>query len=189
MDDRDNHLLELLVEDPRRSLTSLAKNMNLSVTAVSKRLRKLENENYIKFEVSINLQKFKIFKMTHAIMFIETKDAKSRAEVIDRFSQCPLVENIFDIVGFEFHLLVCLVSPDSNLLANFMTYCPIRYLDGVKRANCYYSMIDTHRSCFLPITKYKSKNMQTCGTDCSKDCSRYKKLCPGCPTLEYQLQH
>ena len=81
MDDRDNILVDLLVKDPRSSLSSLAQKMGISVTAVSKRLKKLEDEGYIKFEVSVNIQKF---KMSHAIMLIETKDAPSRAEVIER---------------------------------------------------------------------------------------------------------
>ena len=170
MDDRDNILVDLLVKDPRSSLSSLAQKMGISVTAVSKRLKKLEDEGYIKFEVSVNIQKF---KMSHAIMLIETKDAPSRAEVIERYSACPLVDKIFDIIGFEYHLLVCLISPDPALMANFMSYCPIRYMVGIKRVNAYNSLIDSQRPFFLPIKKQTKGENPGCTTNCAKDCNRY----------------
>ena len=183
MDDRDNLLVDLLVKDPRSSLSALAQSMGISVTAVSKRLKKLEDDGYIRFEVSVNIQKF---KLSHAIMLIETKDALSRAEIIERYASCPLVDKIFDIIGFEYHLLVCLISPDPALMANFMTYCPIRYMDGIKRINGFNSLIDTHKPFFLPIKKKNSEEKSGCEINCAKDCNRYKRLCPGCPAQEYK---
>ena len=124
MDDRDYQIIDHLIEKPRRSLSSLAKELGISVTAVSNRLKKLEENSIIKFEVSLNLQKF---KMTHAFMFIETKDAISRSSVIDRFSKCPLVDKIFSslkLIRLKFfqHLFDSIFG--NALFAEFIPYTP-----------------------------------------------------------------
>jgi hypothetical protein len=145
---------------------------------VSKRLKKLEKDEYIKYKVAININKYNV---AHSIMLIETKDSKSRTEIINKFSSCPIVESIFDIVGWEYHLLICLVSPDQRLLNNFMTYCPINFLPGIKRSITLPTMMDNATPTFIPISFKSSKG---CGTVCSKDCDRYGTECPGCPAQE-----
>lgn len=186
VDNRDYQMIDQLIENPRSTLSCIAKKLGISVTATSNRLKKLEKNSIIKFEVSLNLEKF---QMTHAFMFIETTDAGSRKDVIDRFSNCPLVDKIFDLIGSEYHLAVLLISPDSNLLSNFMTYCPIRYIDGIKKINAYYSLLENNSPIFLPISFKKNSANSTCGTDCNKDCSRYKIQCPGCPALDYKVEN
>ena len=112
---------------------------------------------------------------------------RNESNIIERFSKCPLVDKIYDLVGWEFHLAALLISPDATLLSNFMTYCPIRYMDGIKRINGYYSLLETHSAMFMPISFKKSKENSSCGTDCITDCHRYKKQCPGCPAIEYKM--
>ena len=178
LSDRDYELLCILMDNPRANLSKIARELNISVTAVSKRLKKLENNDFIKYKVAINLNKYNV---SHSIMLIETADSKCRAEIIQKFSSCPLVANIFDIVGWEYHLLLCLVSPDQRLLNNFINYCPINFLPGIKRSLILPTMINNYRPTYIPVCFNKKEG---CGTDCAKDCDRYGRKCPGCPTQE-----
>ena len=66
------------------------------------------------------------------MILIETTDAKSRAQVIKNFGNCPLVNQIYDVVGAEFNLMFLLISEDETLLNNFVTFCPITYYEGIK---------------------------------------------------------
>lgn len=178
LSERDYELLCILMEDPRANLSKIARELNISVTAVSKRLKRLEKNDIIKYKVAINLNKYNV---AHSIMLIETVDSKSRAEIIQKFSSCPVVANIFDIVGWEYHLLLCLVSPNQRLLNNFMNYCPVHFLDGIKRSITLPTMLNNYKPTYIPVCFNSKKG---CGTNCSKECNRYKSECPGCPTEE-----
>ena len=178
LSDRDYELLCVLMDNPRANLSKIARELNISVTAVSKRLKKLEKNDFIKYKVAINLNKYNV---SHSIMLIETADNKSRAEIIQKFSSCPLVANIFDIVGWDYHLMLCLVSPDQRLLNNFMNYCPINFLKGIKRSITLPTMLNNYKPTFIPVC---FDNKEGCGTNCATDCERFKRECPGCPTHE-----
>ena len=176
--DRDYQLLCILMENPRANLSKIARELNISVTAVSKRLKRLEKNDFIKYKVAINLKKYNV---SHSIMLIETIDSKSRAEIIQKFSSCPVVANIFDIIGWDYHLMMCLISADQRLLNNFMNYCPINFLRGFKRTITLPTMINNYNPTYIPVC-FESK--EGCGNDCANDCDRYKSECPGCPTRE-----
>ncbi|MHA2363932.1 MAG: Lrp/AsnC family transcriptional regulator [Candidatus Hodarchaeales archaeon] len=181
MDERDHLLIEHLIKNPRAKLSHLAGKIGISVTAVSKRLLRLEKEEYIKYKVAINTNKV---KTSRALMLIETKDSVSRTTIIDRFNQCSLVDQIFDIIGWEFHILISINSFDSALINNFMTYCPINYYEGIKRVISLPVISDMRHPSFLPISsKNFGQNIENCGTNCEKDCDRFHKGCPGCPTI------
>ena len=178
LNDRDYELLCVLMDNPRANLSTIARELNISVTAVSKRLKRLENNDFIKYKVAINLNKYNV---SHSIMLIETVNSKIRAEIIQKFTSCPLVANIFDIVGWEYHLMLCLVSPDQRLLNNFMNYCPINFIKGIKRSITLPTIINNFKPTFIPVSFNKNPG---CGMDCAKLCKRHKIDCPGCPAQE-----
>ena len=160
MDDRDYKLIKLLTANPKASLAELSQELGISLTAVSKRIKKLEEDEVIQYNICINVQKI---KMSHMMILIETADAKSRAQVIKNFSSCPLVNQIYDIVGGEYHLMLLLISEDEALLNNFVTYCPIGYYEGIKRITSYPTLLDPSRSTFIPIVTKKSDLNISCG--------------------------
>ncbi len=178
LSNRDYELLCVLTDNPRANLSTIARELNISVTAVSKRLKRLEKNDFIKYKVAINLNKYNV---SHSIMLIETEDSQTRAEIIQKFSSCPLVANIFDIVGWEYHLLLCLVSPDQHLLNNFMNYCPINFLKGVKRTITLPTMLNNFKPTYIPIC---ANTNEGCGMDCSKLCKLHGTNCSGCPAKE-----
>ena len=182
LDDRDYKLIKLLTANPKASLSVLSKELGISLTAVSKRIKKLEEDEIIQYNICLNVQKI---KMSHMMIMVETADSKSRGQVIKNFSHCPLVHQIFDIVGGEYHLLMLLMSEDETLLNNFITYCPITYYEGIKKISSFPTLLDPSSSSFIPVVTKKSDVNISCGINCSKDCSRYKKGCPGCPAQEF----
>lgn len=186
LDDRDYKLIKLLTANPKASLAVLAQELGISLTAVSKRIKKLEEEEIIQYNICINVQKI---KMTHKTILIETQDSKTRNELIKNFSNCPLVYQIYDIVGWDFHLMLHLISEDETLLNNFVTYCPISYFEGIKRIESFSTMLDPSVSTFIPLVTKKSDLNVTCGMNCSTDCDRFKNGCPGCPAHEYSINN
>ena len=184
LDDRDYKLIKLLTANPKASLSVLAQELGISLTAVSKRIKKLEEEEIIQYNICINVQKI---KMAHKTILIETTDSKSRNELIRNFSACPLVYQIYDIVGWDYHLMLHLISEDESLLNNFVTYCPISYFEGIKKIESFTTLLDPNRTTFIPLVTKKSDLNATCGVHCSTDCTRYKDGCPGCPAQEYSI--
>ena len=106
LDDRDYKLIKLLTANPKASLSVLAKELGISLTAVSKRIKKLEEEEVIQYNICINVQKI---KMSHMTILIETTDSKSRNQLVKNFNNCPLVNQIFDIVNWDYHLMLHLI--------------------------------------------------------------------------------
>ena len=182
MDDRDYKLIKLLTANPKASLSVLAKELGISLTAVSKRIKKLEEEEVIQYNICINVQKI---KMSHMTILIETTDSKSRNQLIKNFSSCPLVQQIFDIVNWDYHLMLHLISEDETLLNNFVTYCPITFFEGIKKITSFPTLLDPSRPAFIPVVTKKSDLNVSCGIKCSTECSRFKQGCPGCPAQEY----
>lgn len=127
--------------------------------------------------------------MSYMTILIETTDSKSRSEVIKNFSNCPLVQQIYDIVNWDYHLMLQLISEDETLLNNFVTYCPITFFDGIKKIESFTTLLDPSRPTFIPVVTKKSDLNATCGVHCSTDCPRFKKGCPGCPAQEYNLNN
>ncbi len=163
-------------------MSVLAKELGISLTAVSKRIKKLEEEEIIQYNICINVQKI---KMSHMTILIETTDSKSRSNLIKNFSNCPLVNQIYDIVNWDYHLMLQLISEDETLLNNFVTYCPITFFEGIKKIESFTTLLDPSRSAFIPVVTKKSDLNVTCGIKCAIDCPRYKQGCPGCPAQEY----
>ncbi|MFW9930368.1 MAG: Lrp/AsnC family transcriptional regulator [Candidatus Thorarchaeota archaeon] len=186
MDNRDQQIIDLLIENPRISLTELAKNLKLSVTAISKRMKKLEQENFIQFSVLINVNKF---KLTQAMLLIEVSDARTRLEIIKRFSDCPLVMNIYDVAGWDYQLLFLCASHDQVLLNNFMSYCPVRFIEGVKKVISKNIMMNEFSDRLIPLSKNKYFKTGSCGENCLEKCEMINNGCTGCPAADINLKN
>jgi DNA-binding Lrp family transcriptional regulator len=175
-----------LTANPKASLSILSQELGISLTAVSKRIKKLEEEEIIQYNICINIQKIKMAQMT---ILIETTDSKSRSQLIKNFGNCPLVYQIYEIVGGQYHLLMLLISEDESLLNNFVTYCPISYYEGIKKIISYPILLDPAKTAFIPLVTKKSDLNVSCGINCTKDCSKFNDGCPGCPTQEYTVNN
>lgn len=186
MDERDFLLIKNLVKNPRASLSALAKELEISVTAVSKRLRKLEDEGVITYKVAINIEKMKMF---HGVMFVKYDENDRDQRLLKKLQKCPVVDTIYTLIGWEdYSHVLCLVSPDSSLLSNFMTSCPMAHAPEIQNTLALPITIDMKASAFIPLNFNTTSDEIECDFSCTEDCQRYKESCPGCPVQVFNCE-
>ncbi|MDX1463805.1 MAG: Lrp/AsnC family transcriptional regulator [Marinirhabdus sp.] len=120
LDQIDKRLLGFLQEDAKQTNKSLALQLNLSVTAVYERIKKLERNGYIKKYVAlVNKQKLNL----GFTVFCHIKLAKHSEENISKFEarvfQLPEVMECFHVSG-EYDYLLKVVVQDMDHFREFM---------------------------------------------------------------------
>ena len=103
LDTIDVKILEVLQENARVSISELSKQVNLSLSAVSERLKKLENSNIIEQYTTV-LNPAAMEKELSAIMMISMDDPSETAEFrrlvqeLDEILECHYITGTYDYV-------------------------------------------------------------------------------------------
>ena len=103
LDTIDVKILEVLQENARVSISELSKQVNLSLSAVSERLKKLENSNIIEQYTTV-LNPAAMEKELSAIMMISMEDPSDTAEFrrlvqdLDEILECHYITGTYDYV-------------------------------------------------------------------------------------------
>ena len=103
LDTIDVRILEVLQENARVSISELSKQVNLSLSAVSERLKKLENSNIIEQYTTV-LNPGAMEKDLSAIMMISMEDPSDTAEFrrlvqdLDEILECHYITGTYDYV-------------------------------------------------------------------------------------------
>ena len=103
LDTIDVRILEVLQENARVSISELSKQVNLSLSAVSERLKKLENSNIIEQYTTV-LNPSAMEKDLSAIMMISMEDPSDTAEFrrlvqeLDEILECHYITGTYDYV-------------------------------------------------------------------------------------------
>ena len=103
LDTIDVRILEVLQENARVSISELYKQVNLSLSAVSERLKKLENSNIIEQYTTV-LNPAAMEKELSAIMMISMEDPSDTAEFrrlvqeLDEILECHYITGTYDYV-------------------------------------------------------------------------------------------
>lgn len=108
LDAYDRKILNLLQEDNRISQRTLAENVNLSPSAVNRRIAVLETAGVIKHNVSI-VDPSAVGRPITVI--VEVKLENERLDLLDeikqRFVSCPQVQQVYYVTGdFDFLLIL-----------------------------------------------------------------------------------
>lgn len=108
LDAYDKKILRLLQQDNKMSQRSLAEQVNLSASAVNRRIANLEALGVIMRNTSI-VDPIKLGRSITII--VEVKIEKDRLDLIDedkkRFSNCPQVQQVYYVTGdFDFLLVM-----------------------------------------------------------------------------------
>ncbi len=103
LDTIDVRILEVLQDNARVSISELSKQVNLSLSAVSERLKKLENSNIIEQYTTV-LNPSAMEKDLSAIMMISMEDPSDTAEFrrlvqeLDEILECHYITGTYDYV-------------------------------------------------------------------------------------------
>ena len=103
LDTIDVRILEVLQENARVSISELSNQVNLSLSAVSERLKKLENSNIIEQYTTV-LNPAAMEKELSAIMMISMEDPSDTVEFrrlvqeLDEILECHYITGTYDYV-------------------------------------------------------------------------------------------
>ena len=103
LDTIDVRILEVLQDNARVSISELSKQVNLSLSAVSERLKKLENSNIIEQYTTV-LNPSAMEKDLSAIMMISMEDPSDTVEFrrlvqeLDEILECHYITGTYDYV-------------------------------------------------------------------------------------------
>ncbi len=134
LDDKDKLIVEYYKLNPRNSFNAASNELKLHKATVKRRFLDLENNDLIQTLLCVNVSKF---NFSHALSFVEITSVTTEKALLNKFNECPLVTTMFSLSGFEYNLVICLVSEKREDLTKFMDIFPISRLDGVKRRNTY----------------------------------------------------
>jgi len=131
LDEKNRAILSLLLKDASISLTDLSRTLGISVTAVKKRLTKLEDEGILKQSTVI----LDFYKLGYEVMaFIKMSvDPSMREHVISRITKLKNVIELYEITG-EYDLMAKVVVTDVDELRNTLL-TTLTKIGGINRTS------------------------------------------------------
>ena len=127
-DDVDKQILQILKLDGRASIRDIAEKLGISPATVSRKIKRLEEDNIIKAYVSI-IEDEQIGKGSRAVLLVRTSGEKSQSDVIGKISDMEDICNVFLTMGnYDLILTACTIS-ESEL------YNIIKRIRALKRSS------------------------------------------------------
>jgi len=131
MDVIDGKILEALKQNGRSTASDISKQVNLSVPAVSERIRKLEEANIIEqYTIKINREKMG-YKLL-AIMFVNIDNAANIQHFRNAIIQFPEVIECHHMAG-EYDYMLKVLIEDTSKIEFFLSH--LKTVQGVQKSN------------------------------------------------------
>jgi len=106
-DSVDKQILQILKLDGRASIRDIAKRLDVSPATVSRKIKKLEEDNIIKAYVSI-VEDDELGKGTRAVLMVRTTGDYDRNQIVERLTGMDDVCNVFLTMGnYDMILTAC----------------------------------------------------------------------------------
>ncbi|MGO0884418.1 Lrp/AsnC family transcriptional regulator [Clostridioides difficile] len=132
IDEIDLKIINSLKKNSRASTSEISRQVNLSIPAVSERIKKIEQSNIIqKYTIQINREKTK-YKLL-AFVFINTDLSKSIEEFKKIMLEYDTVLECHHISG-EYDYLIKVLAEDTNELEKFISIT-LKEIRGIQKAN------------------------------------------------------
>lgn len=129
MDDVDIKILKLLINNGRETVSGISSKVNLSIPAVSERIRKLENSGIIeKYSVILNPKKLK--RDLSAIMFVSIERTSPMDQFLNIINRYDDVLECHYIAG-DYDYLLKIITENTFTLETLLNN--IKKLKGVKK--------------------------------------------------------
>ncbi len=113
-DDMDKHILQILKMDGRASIRNIAKRLEISPATVSRKIKKLEENNIIKAYVSI-VEDDELGKGTRAVLLVKTTGDYDSNQVVERLTDMDDICNVFLTMG-NYDMILTACTTDENEL-------------------------------------------------------------------------
>jgi len=130
MDELDEKILNILNEDARKSYREIARKLNVSLTTVSNRIKRLEDDKVIERYIPLLNQEKMGYDLT-AVINVKISHGKL-LEVQERISKDTHVSGVYDITG-EWDSLIIAHFKDRRDLNGFIK--GVLSIDNVEKTN------------------------------------------------------
>jgi DNA-binding Lrp family transcriptional regulator len=130
MDELDEKILGILNEDARKSYREIARELNVSLTTVSNRIKRMEDEQVIERYIPLLNQEKMGYDLT-AVINVKISHGKL-LEVQQRISKDKHVSGVYDITG-EWDSLIIAHFKDRRDLNGFIK--GVLSMDNVEKTN------------------------------------------------------
>tara|TARA_B100000925_G_scaffold270581_1_gene233181 strand:- start:1631 stop:2095 length:465 start_codon:yes stop_codon:yes gene_type:complete len=137
LDGIDKKILKMLMQNSRRPILEIAKNIGISGAAIHQRLRKLEAQNLI-IGSSIRVNTKILGYTTMAFIGIFLNKATNNKSVVNQLKEIPEILECHYTTG-DWSILAKLICKDNEDLMNILTK-NIQIIDGVSRTETYISL-------------------------------------------------
>lgn len=132
MDTIDTHILSLLKTNSRMTVSDISKQVNLSVPAVSERLRKLEDSGVIaQYTIQLNREKLDFHLL--AIVFVNLDHTSSIPAFREKIITFSEVLECHHMAG-EYDYMLKILTKNTKELEHFISH-PLKSIQGVQRTN------------------------------------------------------
>ena len=174
LDDTDLRILDMLYDDGRKSLVSIAEAVGLTHPSVKERLKRLIRSKLIKIQANINLSKLNLIT---SMISADISDPDELEELIENLKTCPRVISIMYSTG-EYNIVLIILASDEKSVRAFVDR-NIRTIKSLKKL--YIANIDIICPKFIPI---KLLPPEECYEKCKNCIFKTKlKICDGCEGL------
>ena len=179
---KDLQILRVIMEKIRINYSELARELNVSHTAIRKRINKMIFENkYVAMIPELNIKNLNFIL---ALVFLEVATDTDLNKLLLRFSECPRIISIFKVMG-EYNLVALVYAENYKVLDSILGSCMLRTAGEVRRSKVIpiqNILMGEYFRIQIPVKKYVNA---PCGIKCY-ECTRLKmKECIGCPSTIY----
>ena len=137
LDGIDKKILKMLMENSRRPILEIAKNIGISGAAIHQRLRKLESQNLIiGSSIIVNTKVLGFTTMAFIGIFLDK--ATSNKTVVNQLKEIPEILGCHYTTG-DWSVLAKLICKDNEDLMEILTK-KIQTIQGVSRTETYISL-------------------------------------------------
>lgn len=177
IDELDLRIIDILSEDPRRSLTYVAKKVGVCRLTVAQRLKRLSKRGLMAINVGLNLRKL---GFRTAYLGFEVKGVVKRREILDTLTKCPRVLTILQ-PSDEINMTLYCYGEDSSTLESFIESMRDHFIERIDYVHYSEPPIHPENIC---IKAYPEKSdVAPCRMVC-QECYSYKEeRCLGCPAV------
>lgn len=127
LDKIDFDIINILLQNGRRSFAEIAQKIGLSSVGVKNRVDRLSKQNILTIKGLINIEKFYSVSANIGI----TADNTTCQRIIKRLSQSPLVFTMMKVSGSNKDLIIDIIAPSNKVVEEFLDQ-EIRPEAGIK---------------------------------------------------------